>query len=341
MTYSIANQQSILPWQSPAWELMRAARQRDRLAHALLFVGASGMGQWVFAECLAAAVLCQAPDAEGRACSMCHACHLVQAKTHPDFVLLEPEQEGQMIKIDQVRAVVKCVQETAMQGGFRVVIINTAHAMNHHSANALLKTLEEPTPNCLLILISDQHTRLPATITSRCQQLAFKKPAPRVATEWLREQCDPSVYSDETIELLLALADGAPLKALSLANSDMLTFRREWYQGLLMLSQGRADPLQLAAGWHDKEWLLMLSLLLSWLRDLLRLKATDGQTSIINRDYRAALTGFAPSLTNEKLLHFIEHVQVIYAKIVNLQNLNRQLLLEELLIRWTHMYVPG
>jgi DNA polymerase-3 subunit delta' len=246
-----------------------------------------------------------------------------------------------MIKIDQIREIVTFMNETSMQGGFRVIIIHPAHAMNHNSANALLKTLEEPTPNSLLILISDQHTRLPATITSRCQKLIFNKPALNIATQWLREQLDPARHTDDQVELLLRLANGAPLKALALLNDDFLTLRQEIYQSLILLSQDRADPLTLAAKWHDGEILLMLGLLLSWLRDLLRFKLTYGQTDVVNRDYIAAFSGLVDRLTTEKLLHFIERVQFNYAKMLNLQNLNRQLLLEELFIRWTQIYVPG
>lgn len=341
MTYETANSTSLLPWHITQWESITSARQLNRLSHAFLLVGASGLGQGAFAERLASTLLCHAPDKNGNACTNCHACHLTQAKTHPDLMIVEPEQEGQMIKIDQIRGVVKCIHETAMQGGYRVVIIHSAHAMNTHSANALLKTLEEPTPNCLLILISDQMARLPATITSRCQKLTFQKPAPTMALAWLRAVSDAEMYSDEQLAVLLSLADGAPLKALSLANRDILAFRNAWYQGLVKLSQGQADPLALASTWHDNDWMMMLNLLWSWLRDLLRFKLTLGHEAVINADYQADLIGLASRVTHQKLVDYIEHVQVNYAKIVNLQNLNRQLLLEELLIRWTHLYVSG
>src|SRR5258706_103017 len=101
----------VLPWQTKQWQLLFAARQKNRLPHALLLVGAEGIGKKQFADNLSYSMLCKQPSAEGMACGECTACHLFQAKSHPDFYVIEPEQAGQMIKIDQIREMIKLVNE--------------------------------------------------------------------------------------------------------------------------------------------------------------------------------------------------------------------------------------
>lgn len=341
MNYLNPNANSVLPWHLSQWDLLFAARQKNRLPHALLLVGQSGLGQRLFAEQLAKAVLCQTPNAHGYACQQCHACHLADAKTHPDFVVLEPEQAGSVIKIDPIRRVVNFINETPMQGGYRVVLLDPAHALNHNAANALLKTLEEPTPNVLLILISDQHTRLPMTILSRCQKCVFHKPQPELALQWLAKNLDPDQYTHEMRVQLLNFSEGSPLDALTWIDADIVTLRKNVYQALLSLSQGQQDPLSLAAEWHDKACLLIVSLMLSWLRDLLRCILIQEPVALVNQDYAHALVELKSRLSPENLLHYSEFVQNQYAKIQSSHNLNRQLLLEELFIRWRQLYVPG
>lgn len=335
MSYANEQHNSLLPWLHSSWEYVLLKRQNQRLPHALLFLGASGLGQWEFAHTLSAALLCKKPDADGFACLHCQACHLFAAKTHPDFIVLQPEQAGQMIKIDQVRDAVNVVNETPLMGGYRVIIIHPADAMNHHAVNALLKTLEEPTPNTLLILISDQSARLPATITSRCQKVIFPKPQFPVAKQWLQQHV--SNVTDEQIALALQLASFAPLKARALLNDNAFEVRHTVLQGLAALSEGNADPLQLAQEWHTGELGWMFYILQSVLRDILRLKLT--KADVINRDFVSVLQTCAGRLCTDDIMRYIERVQWHNTNRLNSQNINRQLLLEEILIDWRALYV--
>lgn len=312
------------------WE----AKRKNRLPHALLFVGACDAEKKYFADIFSAAMLCEKPSQLGKPCEQCHACHLVRAKSHPDFISVTPEQ-GQIIKIDQIRAVIQFVNETAMKGGYRIILIHPAHAMNLSSANALLKTLEEPTPNTLFILLSDQSLRLSATITSRCQKIIFNKPSASIALSWLKQKNT----DNSELELLLALAEGAPFKALQLIEQNFLLLRKEFYQGLLLLSQKKADPLQLAQQWQEHDILLMLKLLLNWLRDLMRVMLASEQVELMNQDYRKVFSDVAAMLSLTTMLSYLDLTQQRYAKVVNLQNFNKQLLLEELLIRWTELCI--
>ncbi len=324
---------NIFPWQVQQWRKLWQCHRQNRLSHALLLTGASGLGKKHFAQTFARAVLCSNPSAEGKVCQACHACHLVNAEAHSDLMIVEPEKAGQMISIDQIRDVVKLANETALQSGFRVIIIHPASAMNMHAANALLKTLEEPTLNILFILINDQRLRIPATIVSRCQKIVFSTPKREVALQWLETH---HAVTTEQASLLLNLTEGAPLAVLQFMEQKVLTLRQDFYQGLHGLSENKSDPLQLATQWQETDLVLVFHLLLSWLRDLLRVKLIGESVEVINYDYKNIFAQLQQKIARGNLLHYIEHVQQLYAKILVSLNLNRQLLLEDLFIRWSN-----
>lgn len=327
---------TIFPWQQSQWNVLWNAKQKNCLSHAILLAGASGLGKKQFAAVFSAALLCDESDKNGKICGKCHNCSLIRAKSHPDLHWIVPESAGQMIKIDQIRHIVSTANETAMQGKFKIIIIHPAHAMNQYAANALLKTLEEAAPNTLFILISEQNLRLPLTIQSRCQKIVFQKPKKQDALDWLRAQ---DISRDLDLELLLNLSQGAPLRALSLIEKDILTLRQNIYRGLFDLSQGQSNPLQLAMQWQEYDMIIIFHLILYWLRDLLRFQLMHEQAVLVNSDYQTCFSHIIQMLSRKNILNYIEFIQERYANFLNLQNLNRQLLLEELLIQWTQYYV--
>lgn len=162
----------IYPWQQAQWQSVLQQLQADRLPHALLLAGPSGLGKRSFANALAAHALC----VKHTACGQCRSCLLLNASNHPDLLELQPEAEGKAIKIEQVRELVTELGQTAQQGSYQVVVIEPAEAMNKAGANALLKTLEEPPGPVIFLLISHQPATIPATIRSRCQRLNFMVP---------------------------------------------------------------------------------------------------------------------------------------------------------------------
>jgi DNA polymerase-3 subunit delta' len=328
----ISRQQRIFPWQKTPWDQLLHTRAQARLPHAMLFVGIEGIGKRRLAEQFAALLLCTQSAGQQFACGVCHGCHMLQANSHPDYLCIEPEEAGKAITVDQIRSLIKQINETAHAGGFRVIIIDPAAAMNINAANALLKTLEEPTPNTLIILISHPGGRLPATVISRCQKFMLTKPAHAEAVNWLKEQlADDKV----DLQLLLKLADGAPLQALNLWQNEMFSLRQDLYEGLHSLSQGDADPLKLAASWQNTDQVQVVDLLLSWLTDLLRYKLTQDPADLVNTDYKAQIANVSVLLLKNNLLAYIDHLQQTRAYLSTSINLNKQLLLEDLLIRWT------
>ncbi len=185
--------------------LMRAA-SAERLHHAYLIVGPTGVGKRDFAERLSHALLCSEP-AENAPCGKCPRCALNTAGTHPDLTRLEWIDKARVISVDQIRKLTEQLTLTTTYGPNRIAIINKAHTMTRAAANSLLKTLEEPGKGCVLILLADNDAHLPVTIRSRCQRVVLPLPDPSVALEWLREQ------KVSNPEIALEFAHGAPLRA--------------------------------------------------------------------------------------------------------------------------------
>lgn len=321
----------IYPWQVEQMQQVWRLKQENRLPHALLLVGMTGIGKAVFADGLTRVLLCQHLTTNGVSCDNCHACRLIKGRAHPNVLWIEPEKTGQAIKIDQIRDVTEFIQQSSLQGDYRIVVIHPADNLNMHAANALLKTLEEPASGAILVLISHQPAKLPATILSRCQRITFPRPNREQAVNWLQNQLTDTRVN---IDLLLNLAHGAPLGALAILHEDTLTIRQNLLQALYALSQKQGDPVRLAANLQELEPLQMLDFMLSWLMDLLRLQLGMDATYLTNKDYSQQLIDLknrTQMQTNAKLMEYTRQLRGHMQAGINF---NKQLMLEDLLIRW-------
>lgn len=320
----------MFPWQKKQWQQLWHSQQIGRLAHALLFAGPAGTGKTQFTTHFIKALLCQQPITNETtfACSNCHVCRLLQGRTHPDVLWIAPEKEGQAIKVDQIREVSEFVSQSALKGNYRIIVIAPAEAMNGNAANALLKTLEEPSSHTYLFLISHQAQRLPATVLSRCQRLLFPLPAVIDVMPWLKEQ----VPEPEAAELLLRLANGAPLKAIQCLHEDNSRLRKDLFQALVLLNQKKHDPIQVAAKFQKAELILLIDFMLTWVMDLIRLQV--GCDDIINQDYLNSLVALGQQPNMKKHANWMAYLQQARAQLSLGIHLNKQLLLESLLIRW-------
>ncbi|MBI5040490.1 MAG: DNA polymerase III subunit delta', partial [Gammaproteobacteria bacterium] len=152
------------PWQDTEWAQLRARAAQRRLPHALLVTGPAGVGKCDFADAFARSLLCKHPAGDGSACGNCEACHLVRAGTHPDYLTVTFIEDKTQIGIDQIRELCRALALKSHAGGYKIAIVTPAERMTVEAANSLLKTLEEPTDNTLLMLVTEQPARLPATI---------------------------------------------------------------------------------------------------------------------------------------------------------------------------------
>jgi DNA polymerase-3 subunit delta' len=233
-----------------AWERVAGWLASGRLPHAVLITGRAGLGKGLFAEALAAGLLCQSPSGPARACGQCRSCGLLAAGAHPDLVRAEPAEAGKPIKVDQVRAVVGALALRAGLGGRKVALLLPADAMNRHAANALLKTLEEPPGDTVLLLVSHAPGRLPATVLSRCQRLVIAPPAAGPGQAWLEAQLPGAGHARPAAARLLDLAGGAPLAALALARADGLESFSRVERDVAGILSGEVEPLEAADRWR-------------------------------------------------------------------------------------------
>lgn len=252
-----------LPWLAPVVEQALAMPH----AHALLLHGSPGDGAYACASTIAQAWLCEAASgAEGatRPCGHCEACRLFDQGLHPDVHRLLPEDlrlqlgvqdaeadgEGtskakrkpsRQIRIDEVRAAIDWIVTTSSRGRAKVVLIHPAEALNLQSANALLKTLEEPPRGARLLLTAAEPEQLLPTVRSRCQRLRLKTPEPAQARAWLQDQglAQP--------EVLLAACAQRPLDALTLARQGVDAARWAALPQAVLAGQGAAAAV--LAGW--------------------------------------------------------------------------------------------
>lgn len=348
----------IFPWQQAEWQLLQYTLKEKRLPHALLLTGMPGIGKAQFAIALIYALLCQRVNDQGEACGVCHSCRTLMNRTHPNVVWVEPEKPGHAIKVDQIREMNEFVQQSSMQDGLRVVMINPANNLNINAANALLKTLEEPAKDALIILVAQESDRLPKTIVSRCQRIAFPPPKQAFALTWLQAQMTSASWQlddNEEIDekpkrktksvkslqraqpvaiepaLLLNLAQGAPLAALQLWQDDILAQRKLL---LMMLKNSNQDPLHAAKELADHEPILIIDFMLSWLLDLLRLQLQMDVTVLTNQDALEALTTLKDKIPVAHTLSIVDYLQTVRKQLNTGVNFNKQLLLENIFIKW-------
>ncbi len=299
-----------LPWHEPLWRQLQQSRSAQRLPHALLITGAPGLGTLQLAQQFAQALLCQqAQPASAAACGVCRSCQLAQAGSHPDYRLVQPQESGKPLKIDQVRELCAFLAYTPQYDGYKIAILEPAEQMNHNAANSLLKTLEEPPGACVLFLVTANPARLPITVRSRCQTLHLPLPAPDVALTWLQQQ----LPAHRELVNVLEAAGGAPLLALRYAqDQERWQRRRALAESYVQIGSGRGNPLQAAELWAQGEVLENVRWLVSWQVDVIRLKMSAQPPRLNNPDLRALLRALAERHTPQRLFAWLDASLHIY-----------------------------
>lgn len=316
------------PWQLGDWQHLVQQIDAQKLPHALMIAGPRGIGKRHLADALAQLLLCLAP-VEGTPCGKCRGCELNKSQTHPDLLWLEPEEEGKAIKVDQVRDLTESLGKTAQQGGYKVVVIEPAEAMNANAANALLKSLEEPAANTLLVLVTHAPSAVLPTIRSRCQLRKMPMPRTEQVIHWLSPLI---VGSKVELDALLIAARGAPLTALSLLQGDALELREQRMQQLVRLTLGQTSAIEVAAQWQSGDVVAVVEWLLGLLHSLARWRAgvADGQVEQAPVEWQERLRHLSLPL----LHRFIEKILLSKRQLLSGANPNKQLLLEEILLDW-------
>ncbi len=327
------------------WSGLQA--RRERLPHSLLLIGQKGLGKFDLAMQFAASLLCEQQQPDGQACGKCLPCNWYAQGNHPDFRLLQPDalseeadledtkkKPSQQITIDQVRGLDEFLNVGTHRGGLRIVVVNPTEAMNRNTANALLKTLEEPGPSTLFLLVSSEPMRLLPTIRSRCQVVPVPLPVTKQAEKVLADEGVPDAGR------WLALAGGSPGLALELSASGQLV----WLETLIKrLSAGKnLDPLSLAgeiekAVKDSKGKLLLKNIvdaLQKWLVDLTL--ARNGMPVRYFLPQATTIAGLAAMIPAARLIH--SYRDLISRRQEAEQPLNPRLFLEGLFLDYRALF---
>lgn len=309
-----------VPWLEAPRTRLSASRREGRVAHALLLHGSEGAGQSALAVWAAHLLLCERPD-DGP-CGRCASCVLFLAGNHPDFHSIRIEEKASFIKVDQIRELCTTLSLRSYRGGRKVGVIDPGDRMNMSASNALLKTLEEPSEDTILILVASRIDRLARTVVSRCQRVRIVPPATADALAWLATRDTRGDWGS-----LLALAAGAPLRALELASSGTGELAQEMGEALSQPS-GALDPLELAEAWSKDRPAARLAWLEWWLETAVRRRfaVSDGVNN--NRDNSLPTPRTGPNM--KAVFALLDRVRDARALLDG--SLNTQLLFEDLLV---------
>ncbi len=323
------------PWHKIPWQQLSSAYKQNRLPHALLLTGPLGLGKREFAQQFAQYLLCEQINSEqDKPCDYCSSCQLMLAHSHPDFLLLLPEEKSTAIKIDQIRKLTGMLNQTSQRGGYQVIILYPAEALNKAAANALLKTLEEPEGKVLLLLVNHQIGMLPATIVSRCQQVILAGKNDAATISWVADHLDACTNAISKAQLLLRMTDYAPLRAVILAKTGYFALRDQLLEHLhlFVTSSSTVNSLQWVSDYLKQEISIWIDTLVFLIMDMIRIQLGSAPHLLVNTDKFAFLVQISQGYLRINLLKLLEKLIQARQWLLSNANLNKQLLLENLLI---------
>jgi DNA polymerase III subunit delta' len=309
-------------------EIVRQALNNGRLHHAYLFVGMEGVGKKTIALDLAKAIHCSA--ATGDFCGGCADCARIQDGNHPDVRIIEPLAGKKEISIQQIRELEKELNFRSFSGKKKIAILDPATLMNLSAQNALLKTLEEPPRDSLLILVAANGGALLPTLRSRCLRISFGPLARDLISGFLVFR---KGFAAETAEFLAAMSLGSLGAVVSIDTQELLERRREWVRLISGVRAGdyRAaiDAAEALAG-SKEDSLRFLEWIESWFRDLLVYSATQNPQAVVNVDMLPQIQQQSATADCERLFSRIAEAKAAVGGIQ--RNLNRRMVIEDLLL---------
>ncbi|MFQ5900410.1 MAG: DNA polymerase III subunit delta' [Thermodesulfobacteriota bacterium] len=306
-------------------EVLSKAILNNRVSHSYLFIGPEGVGKKLTAISFAKTLNCK--GTRGDFCDECISCKKINGLTHPDVEIIEPE--GRFIKIERIRELQKRLQYKSLEGRFKVSILDGVEKMNPAASNALLKTLEEPPQDSILILISSQGSSLLPTLVSRCQRFTFHP----LKGDDMIHLIKKNGVEDEIASLLVSFGQGSIGRALSINREWLLKERKVFLEMIKDVIRGDMETaFQLTEDIYKDDALMdYLEVLKIWIRDILVYKHTKDKESIVNTDLLYILKKENESLSCERLQHIFHGVNECQGDI--LKNANKRLALEVMFMR--------
>ena len=310
-------------------QLLKKALERDRLHHAYLFVGPEGVGKRTVALALALAIHCNQGDTDS--CGQCESCHRIGDGNHPDVRIINPEATKREITIQQMRDLQRMLEFRSFSGKKKVVIIEPAHQMNFHAQNSLLKTLEDPPGDALIILVANSTGSLLSTVLSRCLRLHFTFLAvDEVAGYLIHQQGKPQ----DQASVLAMLTGGSLGEALTCDAEGLLEERNQWierFSSLARVDYGGMVSLAEEMARDREKALRALQWVREWYRDILIQQTSGSASEMKNSDLIQKIRDAALNLSLEQTLYILSKIGEVAGKLQ--RNYNRRLVLEDFLIR--------
>ena len=329
----------LYPWQTESWQALQGLR--NRLPHALLLKGAQGIGKFDLAMNFARSLLCEQPLDNGMPCQKCDSCHWFEQESHPDFRLIQPDalaaEEGEEksggkkpsreISVDQIRDLASFANLSAHCGGYRVVVIHPAEAMNNNAANSLLKTLEEPTDKLLFLLVTHKPQQLLPTILSRCLGFTVHTPTRETGAAWLAQQ------GVKNPEHALAQTGFAPLQALDWSESGEGAEERSILLAAIR-QPAKLDALALADSLQRSAPVHVIHCMQQWCHDLASAKLAGSVRYF--PEQAEAIVKLADGVSSAALMRFQK--ELLEARRAAFHPLNPKLALESLLLSYRQLF---
>ncbi len=304
-----------MPWLDAATDNWLASQDNDRLPHAVLVTGPPGCGkrrlaEWMLAKKLTSNASQRPVFADDKL-------------EHADLHRLSVPEDKTTIGVDQVRELIRSLTLTSYEGRGKAAVVEPANLMTRSAANGLLKTLEEPPGDALLILVSDREGRLPATILSRCQRIAVLPPTEVEAVEWLDH-----VRAGRDWRRALSAAGGAPIAALAL--EEQLDLMGDMQKRFLAIQAGRESASAVAAEWAKMDTDFVLNWLAGTVSNLLK-ALNCGQKWAQGLDFDVSAM---QRMDTRNLFCYLDIINRLRG--ANKGSFNVQLALERLLVDWAN-----
>ncbi len=315
-----------------AVDLLAEHVSKGRVRHAYLFTGPQGVGRRTLALGLAQALNCPQPVKPGQPCLQCSTCKRIRLMAHPDLSIIQAETVGGTLKVEQIRELQRSLALAPYEAAYRVALLLRFEEAHPSAANALLKTLEEPNPQVVLILTAASAEDLLPTISSRCEVLRLRPlPIPQVLQGLQARKEAPQ----KDVELIAHLSDGRPGYAFQLqSQAEMLDLRNTWLEDLgRLLGANRVERFAYAqAMTRDRERDFVRNVLQVWLsfwRDVL-IRAGGASLPIANVDCTEKIESLASTLSLETAQQVVSRLQRTLELID--RNINTRLAVEVLLL---------
>lgn len=323
-----------------AVRLLQSHITADRVRHAYLFTGPEGIGKRTLATRFAQTLNCTNPPEPGVYCGECRACRLIEEGGFPDLHVISSEEQERSLKVDQIRGLQRKVSLSPYEGKVHVALLLNFHQATEQAANALLKTLEEPPPQVIMLLTAESTDSLLPTIVSRCEVVPLRL----LALRRLESELQTRIGEGGNAELIAGLSAGRPGYALRLAEDQSRLKQRDdrILELLSILGSDRISRFDFVESWDrslrrkfdklDQRRLESISILELWLgfwRDVL-LSSLGARDPESNPDRRSEIEIIASQLAGEEIIATLKSIERSMEAIH--RNANLRLALETLMI---------